>query len=963
MYNLMMFSEDVWKSTFICGQKVYHTNNVCSGDDIKDFSEMLPSIIDATGGVLDVFDDVIEFDDLVSMLTKVTKSSISGNALMCAVYRLRDNRWIEDFAQAYAFSEIFLAWCSDTKQHPLREFALSLKQILEKHCTETRFQLRSQRIGVNTAMALSRILQDKPKITTLDLHENIIRDKGISCLLTDYLMIGQANSAVSSFTNTSFVCNVTSLNIGSNDIGAEGGQLLATFLETKFCKLRTLILGSEVDELYTNKIETETGIAIAESLLNNHTLTTLDLNRNTFLGKKNQEAFFAFADTFSQNKTISCLRLGETNMSPIAAVNIVQSLQGNYNLRYLDLHGNRLTVEVAEALGKLTSDPNCQISTLLLQKNRLKNRGAQILCSALTRVVDLSQSLYGNSVMCHLVLSQNKVGNKGAIALGELLETTDCGLVHLELNSCGISDEGSVSMAISLTQNTSLLTLRLYNNYLSEDAGKAISELLTKNNTIVNIDVKGNQIDHSTYLKIKKTLLRNRNSKLLLKDQVIRLKYTEHLLREAESSLNVNSKQRERSEDKVNVALDDKRKIADDGEFNLAEIIAQIKEEQIVINDINDKIAKEQQSHDQNILLLENKLTLLKETQDSENVVKENIDNKLNQMKMDSQNVDVERDLEIESAKKQVVQAKQKLLDYERLSKKHRKEMGNIKKKISTIETTIKDKVALEEIQKIHKSENVAGQAISDDDEEKSTEKMPAADNIKTNGIGGIKTNGIGGAARPEKINTNMNKNSVSTSEKSPSKSKSTNPSSPSNASQQNQRNNATPSKSRVGKRPKTTEGASESRGRPQQLDLTQLASDQDTSTTYSPSNKTTTEGPTTPSSKLKINLKKEASLTPSKNSTSPAHHQQQQQQIYSPKSEKTTNKKEKTNSSYPKYDLEPVKASSSVVSIEASLLEKDVKLPPLHPTKHGNLIKGSKDLSNRSNSNSNDPGSPTTRK
>ncbi len=66
--------------------------------------------------------------------------------------------------------------------------------MLEKHCTETRFQLRSQRIGVNTAMALSRILQDKPKIVTLDLHENVIRDKGLMCLLNDYLMIGQVRT-------------------------------------------------------------------------------------------------------------------------------------------------------------------------------------------------------------------------------------------------------------------------------------------------------------------------------------------------------------------------------------------------------------------------------------------------------------------------------------------------------------------------------------------------------------------------------------------------------------------------------------------------------------------------------------------------------------------------------------------------------------------------------------------------
>lgn len=133
---------------------------------------------------------------------------------------------------------------------------MNLKQVLEKHCTETRFQLRSQRIGINTAMTLSRILQYKPKIVAIDLHENVIRDKGLTSLLNDYMMIGQANSAINinSYMSTAFVCNVTLLDVGSNDIGAEGGKLLAAFLRSKFCKLRTLILGSEDGELYVNKV-------------------------------------------------------------------------------------------------------------------------------------------------------------------------------------------------------------------------------------------------------------------------------------------------------------------------------------------------------------------------------------------------------------------------------------------------------------------------------------------------------------------------------------------------------------------------------------------------------------------------------------------------------------------------------------------------------------------------------------
>ena len=94
---------------------------------------------------------------------------------------------------------------------------------------------------------------------------------------------------------------------------------------------------------------------------------------------------------------------------------------------------------------------------------------------------------------------------------------------ELFLKRLGISDEGAVSFAIALTQNVSLLSLRLYNNHLSEDAGKALSELLIRNNTIVSIDIKGNQIDHSTYLKIKKTLKRNKVTKMQIEPNYVRL--------------------------------------------------------------------------------------------------------------------------------------------------------------------------------------------------------------------------------------------------------------------------------------------------------------------------------------------------------------------------------------------------------------------------------------------------------
>lgn len=279
-------------------------------------------------------------------------------------------------------------------------------------------------------------------------------------------------------------------------------------------KLETLLLGSDNSDLYANKIDAEGGVAIAESLVSNFTLSTLDFNRNHQLGKKTQQAFFALADTFDENKTIACLRLGQTNMGSVAAINVIQSLEGNQHLRYLDIHGNKLSMDIAESLGKMTS--SCpSLSVLLLHDNNIKNRGTEILCNYLQANSFLTVlNLAGNGItndgafaisnylatrhtltylnishnqiaeegiesiaaainnpqscLYTLIVSNNRMGNGGAKALAKCIEYDQSGIVNLELNACGIGDSGAVALCLALTCNTNLLYLKLHNNHISE---------------------------------------------------------------------------------------------------------------------------------------------------------------------------------------------------------------------------------------------------------------------------------------------------------------------------------------------------------------------------------------------------------------------------------------------------------------------------------------------------------------
>ena len=55
---------------------------------------------------------------------------------------------------------------------------LRLQEVMDKGCSDKQFVMRSQRLGVNSAMTIARLL-DRTPIEKIDLYENVIRDHGV----------------------------------------------------------------------------------------------------------------------------------------------------------------------------------------------------------------------------------------------------------------------------------------------------------------------------------------------------------------------------------------------------------------------------------------------------------------------------------------------------------------------------------------------------------------------------------------------------------------------------------------------------------------------------------------------------------------------------------------------------------------------------------------------------------------
>mmetsp|Transcript_3744 Transcript_3744/g.5536 ORF Transcript_3744/g.5536 Transcript_3744/m.5536 type:complete len:781 (+) Transcript_3744:71-2413(+) len=459
------------------------------------------------------------------------------------------------------YSELFVAYCNDTRITPTTEARDKFVNIVSKHSTDTKLVAKSCRIGKHTAYALLNVLKENVTIRSIDLHENVIRESGCRSIVE--------------LLESEFV-NVENLNIGSNDIAGKGIEPLCDFLENnEKCKLRKLILGSGEKDLYANRIEGDMALRLAEAIYSNETLEVLCLNRNP-LGKKSQKFFKAFAPALANAAHLTSIRLGEVRMGTHSAVNLLNALIPNNNLMYLDLHGNNLGWEIAQPLMEILGNQDTRLSVLLLQQNNIGVKGIDILSDGIednpntltilnlgdndltddgavimSQVISENQSiinldlsnndiweegcvlladaLHKNKVLSTLNLSKNKLHDQGVAALGIILET-HLSLENIDLSLTNTGDAGAVTVFQALATNTSLKKLNLSSNHMTEASGIAACATLKKNRTLRSLMLTGNQIDHTTNLSVKKQIrmnqvLRNAEKPNMLEKQIIRLNY------------------------------------------------------------------------------------------------------------------------------------------------------------------------------------------------------------------------------------------------------------------------------------------------------------------------------------------------------------------------------------------------------------------------------------------------------
>jgi Ran GTPase-activating protein (RanGAP) involved in mRNA processing and transport len=101
---------------------------------------------------------------------------------------------------------------------------------------------------------------------------------------------------------------------------------------------------------------------------------------------------------------------------------------------------------------------------------------------------DLRAFLQSTTVLRDFDLSRNDLGDRIAAAFGEVFPSQDT-IVNLWLATCHITDEGALLIECALVSNTTMKSISLRDEFLSQQVGFALPEILKTNEALWAIDL------------------------------------------------------------------------------------------------------------------------------------------------------------------------------------------------------------------------------------------------------------------------------------------------------------------------------------------------------------------------------------------------------------------------------------------------------------------------------------------
>jgi len=139
-----------------------------------------------------------------------------------------------------------------------------------------------------------------------------------------------------------------------------------------------------------------------------------------------------------------------------------------------------------ERLAAMIKASSSKLTTLHLNKNKIRDRGAKALAALLGADGALNK-------LQNLRLDDNEIHWEGAVALAESL-MTHSRLTFLDLDINLMGNWGANAFAKLVRVNRALKELHLYSNHIGDEGAMALEEALKRNGVLEMVDLTGNEI-------------------------------------------------------------------------------------------------------------------------------------------------------------------------------------------------------------------------------------------------------------------------------------------------------------------------------------------------------------------------------------------------------------------------------------------------------------------------------------
>ncbi|MBA3548923.1 MAG: DUF924 family protein [Nannocystis sp.] len=270
---------------------------------------------------------------------------------------------------------------------------------------------------------------------------------------------------------------VKRLLLGNNIVGDDGAAAIAGFLRERH--------DSPLDCWYIagNRIGPRGIMHVCEALATDTRVTSLWLKRNPLKA----EGMVPIAGLLRRNTTLEVLDLVNCGLLDAGLETVLGALMGpgaNKTLRHLYLGTNGITERSAPLIARFLAE-DCVLESFYLSCNRLGDEGVEAV----------ARGLAANHTIQRVSLASNCIGPRGAAALADALaEHPSIALLDLGFTKATVAvgelgnfigDAGAQSLAQMLRTNTTLRSLDLLHNYISQTGVNHLREALKVNQTLV----------------------------------------------------------------------------------------------------------------------------------------------------------------------------------------------------------------------------------------------------------------------------------------------------------------------------------------------------------------------------------------------------------------------------------------------------------------------------------------------